>query len=146
MPPPESDAPPPNAIVGDAAAGAGLLRGEVQPAATRRPAICRGSARGSPERKALQNFWVVGRRRRRRGGRGAGGRGAPARRIAATPSTATVTLPTGEKSKGRLVRIDNFLVTLALADGTPRTFRRDGAVPKVEVKDPLEPHKALLDV
>ena len=42
------------------------------------------------------------------------------------------------------MRIDNFLVTVRLPDGSQRTFRRDGAVPKVEVKDPLAGHKALL--
>ena len=40
--------------------------------------------------------------------------------------------------EGRVVRIDDFLVTLELADGSTRTFRRDGDVPKVEVHDPLK--------
>ena len=30
------------------------------------------------------------------------------------------------------------------ADGTPRTFRRNGDVPKVDVRDPLEAHRNLL--
>jgi cytochrome c oxidase cbb3-type subunit 3 len=38
---------------------------------------------------------------------------------------------------GRLVRIDDFLVTLALADGTQRSFRRHGETPMVEIHDPL---------
>ena len=59
-------------------------------------------------------------------------------------SIAVVTLPTGEKYEGRLERIDDFLVALTLADGTPRSFRRKGAVPKVEVRDPLEGHRLLL--
>ena len=29
-------------------------------------------------------------------------------------------------------------------DGSQRTFRRVGDRPKVELKDPLEPHKAML--
>jgi len=37
-------------------------------------------------------------------------------------------------------------VTLTEADGTARSFRRDGAVPKVEVHDPMQPHKDLLRV
>ena len=57
--------------------------------------------------------------------------------------TATVTLPNGEKVQGQLARLDNFLVTLSLDDGRLRTFRRDGDSPKIEVKDPLEAHKAL---
>ncbi len=35
---------------------------------------------------------------------------------------------------------------MILADGTPRTFRRDGDNPKVEVHDPMKPHKDLLPV
>ena len=44
------------------------------------------------------------------------------------------------------MRIDDFLVTLELADGTSRTFRRDGDVPKVEIRDPLKGHRDLLSV
>ena len=60
--------------------------------------------------------------------------------------TVTVTLASGKKAEGRLVRVDDFIVTLADADGTQQTFRRDGNNPKVEVHDPLQPHKALLGV
>jgi cytochrome c oxidase cbb3-type subunit 3 len=45
---------------------------------------------------------------------------------------------------GRLIRIDDFFVTLADAEGGQRTFRRDGDSPKVELHDPLKPHKDLL--
>jgi cytochrome c oxidase cbb3-type subunit 3 len=48
--------------------------------------------------------------------------------------------------EGRLVRIDDFLVSLELADGTVRTFRRDGDAPKVEVHDPMKAHRDLLSV
>jgi mono/diheme cytochrome c family protein len=60
------------------------------------------------------------------------------------PTTVTVNLPGGQKINGRLGRIDDFIVTLTEDDGTPRSFRRDGDVPKVEVHDPLKPHKDLL--
>ena len=60
--------------------------------------------------------------------------------------TVTVTLPSGEKVEGRLLRIDDFFVSLTLADGTIRSFTRTGARPRVEVHDPLEPHRALLSV
>ena len=36
------------------------------------------------------------------------------------------------------MRIDDFIVTLTDADGTQRTFRRDGDIPKVEIHDPLQ--------
>ena len=57
-----------------------------------------------------------------------------------------VTLPNGEKIVGRLERIDDFMVSLTQADGTPRSFRRTSEVPKVEVRDPLEAHRNLLPV
>jgi len=62
------------------------------------------------------------------------------------PVTVTVTLANGQKVEGNLGRIDDFIVTLTQTDGTPRTFRREGDVPKVEVHDPMKPHKDLLPV
>jgi hypothetical protein len=61
-------------------------------------------------------------------------------------ATVVATLPTGVKYEGRLERIDDFMVSLTQADGTPRTIRRSGDVPKVEVRDPLEAHRSLLPV
>lgn len=92
--------------------------------------------------KMLQNTWVAGG-----GGRGGrGGRGGAAGESSARTVTVTVTLASGERTEGRLVRIDDFLVTVALADGTLRSFRRDGDVPKVEVRDPMQAHRDLLAV
>ena len=87
--------------------------------------------------KALQNAWVAG------GGRG--GRGAAAVPNARTVMV-TVTESSGEKTEGRLVRIDDFLVTVGFDDGTQRTFRRDGDTPKVDVRDPMKGHRDLLAV
>lgn len=70
------------------------------------------------------------------------GKGSGARRV--SPTTVTVTEASGKKTHGRLVRIDDFLVTVAGADGPPRTFIRIGDVPRVELHDPLKPHKDLL--
>jgi len=132
--PPDSGVPPPNILIGDAAAGQKYfaakctgchsVTGDLQGIATR-----------VPDPKALQNRWVAG---------GGGGRGAATseRRIV----TVAVTQPSGEKVEGRLVRIDYFLVTLTAADGSILTFRRDGAQPKVEVNDPMLPHRQLLAV
>ena len=44
------------------------------------------------------------------------------------------------------MRVDDFIVTLADAEGTQRTFRRNADQPKVEIHDPLQPHKDLLKV
>jgi cytochrome c oxidase cbb3-type subunit 3 len=60
--------------------------------------------------------------------------------------TVTVTQVDGRKVEGRLGRVDDFMVTLTEVDGTPRSFRRDRAVPKVEVHDPMQPHKDLLRI
>ena len=93
--------------------------------------------------KALQNTWVSGGGRGGRGGgRGGGAPGAPSARTVMV----AVTLPSGEKVEGRLARIDDFLVTVGMADGTLQTFRRNGDVPKVEVRDPMKAHRDLLAV
>jgi cytochrome c oxidase cbb3-type subunit 3 len=60
------------------------------------------------------------------------------------PNTVVVTLASGARSEGRLVTIDEFLVSFVPADGRQRTIPRRGDTPKVEVRDPLGPHKALL--
>jgi len=75
---------------------------------------------------------------------GGGGRGRGATNANVPPTTVTVTLSSGKKAEGRLVRVDDFIVTLADAEGTQQSFRRDGNSPKVEIHDPLQPHKALL--
>ena len=88
----------------------------------------------------LQNLWVSGGRvtgPRRMGGRPRSQNSRP---------IATVTWPSGEKIEGRLMRIDDFLVTVALEDGTSRTIRREGDVPAVVVTDPLAGHQALLSI
>ena len=97
-----------------------------------------GIATRIPDPKTLQNSWVSGGGGRRGGG---GGGNAAARTV-----TATVTSDAGEKAEGRLVRIDDFLVTLALADGTIRSFRRTGESPKVELHDPMKGHRDLLNL
>ena len=60
--------------------------------------------------------------------------------------TVSVTPPNGGIVEGRLLRIDDFAVALELPDGTSRSFRRDGDVPKVEVHDPLTAHRELLSI
>jgi mono/diheme cytochrome c family protein len=70
------------------------------------------------------------------------GRGAP-RPARPRPPTATVTLPSGEKVEGALERVDDFSVSLRLADGARRSFRTGRGV-QVNVADPLQPHRDLL--
>jgi cytochrome c oxidase cbb3-type subunit III len=139
--PPESETPPPNALVGDANAGQAYFAAKCSSCHSPTGDLA-GIGTKVPEAKALQNFWVVG------GGIGGGGRGrggAPGGRGTSDRRTvtATVTLATGEKVQGRLARLDNFFVTLMLQDGSLRTFRREGNLPRVDVNDPLAAHKAL---
>ena len=60
------------------------------------------------------------------------------------PTRVRVTAPDGLATDGRLARIDEFVVSVALDDGTQRSFARVGSVPRVEIQDPLAAHKALL--
>jgi cytochrome c oxidase cbb3-type subunit 3 len=85
----------------------------------------------------LQNAWLGGQVGGGRGGGGGGG-------AAANPVTVTITPATGPKIEGRLGRIDDFLVIVTMADGSSRSFRRDGDVPKVELHDPRDAHRKLL--
>ncbi|HEY1947428.1 MAG TPA: c-type cytochrome [Bryobacteraceae bacterium] len=88
--------------------------------------------------KVLQQTWLAP------GGAGRRGPAVQASAVPVKPVTVTVTLPSGEKTEGQLVRIDDFIVTLTNADGTQSSFRRDGDSPKVEVHDPSQPHRDLL--
>ncbi|HEY6467067.1 MAG TPA: c-type cytochrome [Candidatus Acidoferrales bacterium] len=94
-----------------------------------------GIATKYPDPRSLQNTWV--------GGTTGVGRGF-ARAGAASGEEATVTMPDGEKIEGRLVRKDDFLVILTLADGTRKSIPLDNGVPKVDVKDPQEAHKKMV--
>jgi cytochrome c oxidase cbb3-type subunit 3 len=139
MPPPGEEPIVLNILVGDAAAGEKYFAAKC--------ATCHsttGDMRGIASRvtdpKTLQNLWVSG------GAAGGRGRGAAPAPGAPNPRaiTATVTLPRGEKAEGRLLRLDDFYVAIVEADGTVRSFTRRAGVPRVDVKDPLEGHRALL--
>ena len=134
--PPERDTPIElNVLVGDAKAGQQYFEkvcgrchspsGDLRAVATR-----------VVDARALQDLWVSGGL----SGRGGGGRGD------AEPSRiqVTVTAPGNAPVTGRLVRIDDFVVSIVQEDGVRRTFRREGSVPKVEINDPLEPHRRLV--
>lgn len=68
--------------------------------------------------------------------------GAPA--ADATPRTVTITFPTGEIVRGKLISLDDFVVVLNDADGQRRSIRRDGDVPRVEVVNPRQPHLDMI--
>jgi cytochrome c oxidase cbb3-type subunit 3 len=56
---------------------------------------------------------------------------------------AVVTLPSGDQVKGPLAHADDFVIALRDASGWYRSFSRDRV--KVELQDPLTPHRELLD-
>jgi cytochrome c oxidase cbb3-type subunit 3 len=125
--------PPASIVVGDARAGETAFRS--------RCASCHsitGDLRniGSkiPEPRDLQQMWLMP---------SAAGRGAPPV-YAIPPITATVTLASGEKVQGRLIRIDDFVITIEPPNAMARSFGRRGDQPKVEIHDPLKPHRELL--
>ena len=55
-----------------------------------------------------------------------------------------VTPASGPPVEGRLLRVDDFIVTLIQEDGSRRTFTRQGAEPKVEIHDPADAHRKLI--
>ena len=125
---------PPSIVVGDAKAGEAFFArtcGSCHSAS----GDLRGYASRFTDEKVMQQTWMMP---------GSGGRGATPPKLNVPPTTVTVTLPSGEKVEGVLDRIDDFVVSLTQADGTHRSFRTNGDTPKVDIHDPLQPHKQLL--
>ena len=84
--------------------------------------------------KLLQQMWLMP---------GFAGRGIPP--IPAPIARAVVTVPPAQRTEGELLRMDDFTISLKLADGSVRTFTTAGTKTTVEILDPLAPHKALLN-
>jgi cytochrome c oxidase cbb3-type subunit III len=129
-----------NIVVGDRAAGQRYFAANCASCHSATGDL-KGLATRYPDPMQLQNTWVAGRGQA--GGRG-GAADAPAAPRVPKPATVTVTTASGERVEGRLDRIDDFIVILTQADGIQRSFRRSGAVPQVQINDPLAGHKALL--
>jgi cytochrome c oxidase cbb3-type subunit 3 len=129
----ESRMRPPSIVVGDAKAGEAYFASKC--ASCHSPTgDLRGLATRIADPRLLQQTWLMP-------GSGAGRGAAPVVSVPAT--TVTVTLPSGERVEGKLDRIDDFSVSLTTADGTRRSFRTEGNTPKVDVHDPLQPHRDL---
>ena len=130
----ESRMKPSSILVGDLRAGEAYFR-KTCASCHSTTGDLKGLAARIADPKMLQQTWLMP---------GSGGRGAAALPLNAPPTTITVTLATGEKVSGVLSRLDDFSVSLTQPDGTYRSFRLAGDTPKVEVHDPLQPHKDLL--
>ena len=127
---------PPSIVVGDAAPGEAYFKTTC--------AGCHsvtGDLKGIGARiadaKQLQQTWLMPG-----SGGGRGGPGGPATRV--SPTTVTITTANGKAMQGRLDRIDDFLVSWIDSDNIRHTAVRSGDAPKVEINDPLKPHKDLL--
>ena len=90
-----------------------------------------------PDAKLMQNAWLMP------GGGGRGPRPGGASPTHVPPVTVTVMSRSGEKTEGLLGRIDDFFVTVMAADGSQKTIRQGDGV-RVEIHDPMQPHKNLL--
>jgi cytochrome c oxidase cbb3-type subunit III len=136
-----------NIVVGDAAAGQAYFTSKCGSCHSATGDL-KGIATRVSDPLQLQNYWITGGGGFGRGGGGGRGRGGSGPVAEAAPNTrqvmVTVTPQGGATVEGRLDRIDDFIVTLTTADGVQRSFRRNGDVPKVEIRDPLEPHRKLL--
>lgn len=122
-----------NIVVGDATAGARYVAEACAACHTteRLAAFANNLALADP--KVLQQMWLMP---------GFAGRGiAP---IKAPVTRAVVAVPLGQRVEGELLRMDDFTISIKLADGSVRTFVTAGTRTTVEILDPLAPHKALL--
>ena len=131
---------PPTVVVGDAKAGQAYFQAKCA-ACHSVAGDLKGIASKLNDPRSLQQTWLMPQVAGSRAGIVVASAGSNV-----PPITVTVTLANGQKVEGSLGRIDDFIVSLTEADGTSRSFRRDGDVPKVEVHDPLKPHKDLLRV
>ncbi len=130
---------PPTILVGDAKAGQAYFQAKCA-ACHSATGDLKGIATRISDPRNLQQTWLMPMLvNTRPGGGPADGPASNVPRV-----TVTVTQSDGQKVEGRLGRIDDFFLTLTQADGTSRSFRRDGETPKVEVHDPMKPHKDLL--
>ena len=134
--PPSENQPPPSILVGNAAEGKAYFAAKCSGCHSVTNDLNKIAER-IPDPKRLQNARLAGGTREEE---------EQADGSASTPRTvtATVTLGSGEVIEGKLVRVDDFMITVALADGSQRTLRRDGDTPKVVIHDPLRAHRDLL--
>ncbi len=126
-----------NIVVGDASAGKATY--------TRMCSSCHSDADMKAfadkftDARAMQQAWILPG--------GGGGRGpaaaTPAVQLHVPPVTATVTEANGTKVTGRLGTIDDFFVEVTTDDGVVHQFTRSNDVPRVDIHDPLAPHRAM---
>ena len=124
-----------NVLVGDANAGKAYFAAHCASCHSVTGDLKGLASKYEDDPRGLQGAWVSGTKAGVfRGGRGGGlGAGQPA----------TVTLASGEKVQGTLVKKTDFLVVLTLPDGTRKSWARENEIPKVDVTDPQAAHKKM---
>ncbi len=132
--PPDEGRPAPNPLVGNAAEGKAYFAVHCASCHSANGDL-QGIANRFSDPKKLQDTWVAG--------------GDPWRDTKPGENDpravkVSISLPSGEKLDGTLVRIDDFLVTVQLADGTQRTISRTDTHPQVTLHDPMQQHRELL--
>jgi mono/diheme cytochrome c family protein len=127
---------PINIVVGDAKAGQAYFNGPGKCSTCHSVTGDLAGIGAQHEPKDLQNLLVSG---------GGGFSYGPRTSVShVPPTTVTVTLPNGQKFEGNLAHLDAFNVALMGSDGVYRSFAINGASPKVEVHNPLQPHLDML--
>lgn len=134
--PPSAGKAVPSILVGNASEGKAYFATKCSGCHSATGDLSKIAARVSDPKK-LQDAWLAGGTREEE-------MEPEASESSARTVTATVTMPSGESVEGKLVRVDEFLITLTLADGSQRTLRRTGDNPKVVIHDPLQAHRDLL--
>jgi len=124
---------PQSIVVGNAAAGEAYVKATC--ASCHTPGDLKAFASAVDNARTLQQRWLMPG--------SVAGRGAPLP-ANSRPPRVVVTLPSGETIDGEIERLDDFTVALRLDDGSRRAWRRSAGVPRVEVQDPLKPHRDLL--
>ena len=131
---------PINIVTGDASAGQAFFQ-KICASCHSVTGDLKGIATRFPDPKVLQQTWLLP---------GGGAKGPNKGPTALTsglhvPQTSvTVTLPDGREVEGDMTGIDDFYVGLKQNDGTLLSFTRVGDKPKVELHEPLAPHRELL--
>jgi cytochrome c oxidase cbb3-type subunit 3 len=134
--PPSAGREPPSILIGNASEGKAYFAAKCSGCHSAENDLSKIATR-IPDPKRLQDAWLAGGTREEE-------ETPPGSPPNARTVTATATMPSGETVEGKLVRVDDFSITIALADGSQRTIRRDGDIPKVVIHDPLKVHRDLL--
>ena len=124
---------PETIVVGDARAGEKYF-GETCASCHSASGDLRGVGARITDPRALQQTWLMPGSTAGRGGP------TPAK---ARPPRVSVTLANGQTTEGDLERADDFVVSLRLVDGSRRMIQVSEGV-KVQIRDPLQPHRDLL--